>query len=602
MVGCLTAIVAVAVFALPAGIIGNGFEQVISKRRKEQLQLAAAAAGSSGEEENDNDVIVEEGGMTTGFVAAESTRRGRWYNFLHAQTSPTARAFDSFINVLVILTAMSFMLDTLNDEITGPLWRHAIWDIIELLAVCIFTVEYVFRVYAAAEDPKYSGGSGRIRYMYTFLALVDLLSFVPYWLQVAMTGQVIQSASFTSTTAIYLVKSLRLLRILRFEKYTHAFTSFDDVIRRNADVLSVTAFSAILIWVFFAAWLYFTERDNPDEEMASNYSTVPNAMWLTLLNLSGESPLSEYSMAGKVATGLLGLCATGIFGIPIGVLGAGFEEVVEQENEDDTRELEIGNDDPDAQDATTQPLLGAPRGLQQQQESPSSLVTRAYNFVNGIGSTASTWFELTMYFFIFLAVAVGVWQTMDGHENDFSRVEGLAVGVFTFEYFIRLVGAGADPIACFKADGTRRNPVMSRLRFMVSFYSIVDLLAIVPFYAALALPNSIVNKYDEYLRMCRIIRLVKLDKYVPSLTLIDDVIRLKFKTLRVAFYAAMTLWILFTAALFLCEHKDYDNDVDPLPLYGCVEDCSMGDRFQNFFDSMVYTGIHLTGDCKYISR
>lgn len=30
--------------------------------------------------------------------------------------------------------------------------------------------------------------------------------------------------------------------------------------------------------VFFGAFLYLTERDNPDEEMASNYNTVPNAM------------------------------------------------------------------------------------------------------------------------------------------------------------------------------------------------------------------------------------------------------------------------------------------------------------------------------------
>lgn len=76
---------------------------------------------------------------------------------------------------------------------------------------------------------------------------------------------------------------------------------------------------------------------------------------------------------------------------------------------------------------------------------------------------------------------------------------------------------------------------------------------------------------------------------------------MKFNTLRVAFYAAITLWILFTAALFLCEHKDYRNGIDPVPLYGCEEDCTMSDRFQNFFDSMVYTGIHLTGDYPIIT-
>ena len=194
----------------------------------------------------------------------------------------------------------------------------------------------------------------------------------------------------------------------------------------------------------------------------------------------------------------------------VGVLGAGFEEVVEQENEDDTRELE--HDHETGNGADTQPLLRSQDESQYQQDQPSSIEVHAYNFVNGIGSKAAMYFEFAIYFFIFLAVGVGVWQTMDGHENDFSGIEALSVGVFTVEYFIRLIGAGADPAASVKADGTRRNPILSRLRFMVSFYSIVDLLAIVPFYAAYSLPNSIVYEYDEYLRMLRIIRLVKLDK------------------------------------------------------------------------------------------
>lgn len=97
------------------------------------------------------------------------------------------------------------------------------------------------------------------------------------------------------------------------------------MVARNADVLAVTAFSALLVWVLFAAILYLTERDNPDSEMQQNYKTVPHSMWITLLNLSGESPLCQYSALGKVVTGFLGLFATAIFGIPIGVMGAGFE-------------------------------------------------------------------------------------------------------------------------------------------------------------------------------------------------------------------------------------------------------------------------------------
>lgn len=251
--------------------------------------------------------IIESGGITRGHLASASTKRGRWYNFFHAVSSDAAWYFDLFINCLVLLTALTFMLDTLGNISA----RFSITlDVLELIAVSVFTVEYFLRLWCIKEDPKYAGVGGRVKYMYTFMAGVDIMSFLPYWVEIAVTGAVFTPYSDTSSWTSNLVSSLRLLRLLRFERYTHAFTSFDDVVSRNFDVLAITLFSALLVWVFFGAWLYFTERDNPDEEMASNYNTVPNSMWVTLLNLSGESPLSQYSKAGKVATGILGLFAT----------------------------------------------------------------------------------------------------------------------------------------------------------------------------------------------------------------------------------------------------------------------------------------------------
>ena len=35
--------------------------------------------------------------------------------------------------------------------------------------------------------------------------------------------------------------------------------------------------------------------------------TVPDAMWITLLNLSGESPLAHYSLLGQIMCMLMGL-------------------------------------------------------------------------------------------------------------------------------------------------------------------------------------------------------------------------------------------------------------------------------------------------------
>ena len=89
VVGTFVAIIAVAVFALPSGILGNGLEEEVSKRA------------------NDEDIsapILEEGGITRGHLATESSARGRLYNFLHAVYSSEAQSFDLFINFLVLLT------------------------------------------------------------------------------------------------------------------------------------------------------------------------------------------------------------------------------------------------------------------------------------------------------------------------------------------------------------------------------------------------------------------------------------------------------------------------------------------------------------------
>lgn len=229
-----------------------------------------------------------------------------------------------------------------------------------------------------------------------------------------------------------------------------------------------------------------------------------------------------------------------IFGIPIGVLGAGFEEIVGRENKDDAEELRraASSSEEDANADTSNNRSSSSSSTTNNTNTNQSIERAAYNFVNGLGSSAAQQFELTIYGLIFLAVAVGCWQTVEGQQNAFSEIEWFAVIVFTIEYIIRLVGVGADPLFA-PSPMNRLNWFTCRLRFMISFYSIIDLLAIVPFYLTVALPNSIVNDYDEYLRMLRIIRLVKLDKYVPSITLVgksfSETVCLSFPTILLMF-------------------------------------------------------------------
>lgn len=269
--------------------------------------------------------------------------------------------------------------------------------------------------------------------------------------------------------------------------------------------------------------------------------------------------------------GFIGLFATAVFGVPIGVLGAGFEELVTRKYDESPNE-----------EATTD--VEEPCRI-------SSVQVSIYQFVNGIGSTAGMVFELSIYLLIGVTVTLGIVQTVPGYENFGHQVEWLAVIIFTVEYILRLIGAAADPEFASCSNG-----FLARVKYIFSFYSVIDLLAIVPFYYAYLNPDSWINAHDEYLRMMRLMRLLKLDKYIPSISLLDDVFRLKRRILVVAGYAALTLWFLFSAAMYTAERNDVSMEIDPIPLYGCVENCTMSNRYKDYFTSFPLTGIHLTGD------
>lgn len=266
----------------------------------------------------------------------------------------------------------------------------------------------------------------------------------------------------------------------------------------------------------------------------------------------GSNELSHTSPPLSNSSGIIGLFATAVFGVPIGILGAGFEELVTSENEDSPDEG-----------------VEADPTIERSEEGSEGFQTACYQFVNGIGSKAASLFELSIYILIAATVTIGVVQTVPGYNGFLSGVEYGAVIIFTIEYAIRFIGAGVDPEF---ANGS--NGFVARVKYVVSFYSIIDLMAIVPFYLSLYIPNGWIDQHDEYFRMARLFRLLKLDKYIPSISLIDDVLRLKRNVLTVAGYAAVTLWILFTAAMYVVERNDDEMEIDPVPLYGCVSNPS----------------------------
>ena len=264
----------------------------------------------------------------------------------------------------------------------------------------------------------------------------------------------------------------------------------------------------------------------------------------------------------------MGVLAVELFAIPVGIIGDGFADWAADN-------VGAGGDDDDAAlPAKAEPVGGASGWL--------------YGFVQG-RNAAGEWYESVLFYLVFATVVqqsietLPAWKAAYGQELD--MLEEVSVAIFAFDYFARLATAHHDP----EFKGKSFAPV----RYVFSLYALLDVVSIAPYFWTLAFPGGVVDDYDEALRMLRLLRLLKMDKYIPSITLIDDVMRNNALVLTMTGFTAGVFWIVFSTLMWMSEsantmsmrsagHREssgtYAAPADRMPMTPVTSDASRGNN------------------------
>lgn len=125
----------------------------------------------------------------------------------------------------------------------------------------------------------------------------------------------------------------------------------------------------------------------------------------------------------------------------------------------------------------------------------------------------------------------------------FHYFEVFSIAAFTLEYLLRLWSCTADS----RFHGT----VRGRLRFIVTGLSIIDLIAIVPFYLPLVLSFDL--RLVRMLRFIRLLRLLKLARYSEALRTMGSVARAKKDELLVTVALVSVVLVLAGTVMYLAE-------------------------------------------------
>ncbi len=261
-------------------------------------------------------------------VTGRSWRR-QVYDFLEGGGSLSARVFNGMIMLLIIGNVIAVMLESVASIYDA---HRLLFDRFETISVGIFTIEYLLRVWCSVENPAYCHAvKGRLRYMLTFMALVDLVAILPFYL-----------AAFTTLDTRF----LRVLRMLRIFKLTRHFQSLEIlmlVIRHEATVLASAVFIMMVLIVLASGGIYVVEHDvQPDV-----FSSIPACMWWAVVTLTtvGYGDVVPVTAAGKLFAVLITILGVGMAAMPAGIIASGFTREMQKRREAFQAELREAMDD-----------------------------------------------------------------------------------------------------------------------------------------------------------------------------------------------------------------------------------------------------------------
>ncbi|WP_394423682.1 potassium channel family protein [Vreelandella stevensii] len=244
---------------------------------------------------------------------------------LHRQLAPEARlqqglsVTNRIICLLILLASITAILET---EPTLRALSPRLFSTLEAIFVAIFMVEYLVRLYAVGEDPRYRGVTGRVRYVFSFWALVDLLAIVPYFL-----GFMAHNNAFL----LRLLRLVRMLRLARLGRFSQAWAALAAALKSRSHELWLSAGVAGLLLLFSSCCLYLVEAAAQPEAFGS----VPRALWWSIATLTtvGYGDVTPVTAAGKFFAGLTAVAGIGIIAMPTGILAAAFSDAFQQKRD-----------------------------------------------------------------------------------------------------------------------------------------------------------------------------------------------------------------------------------------------------------------------------
>lgn len=237
-------------------------------------------------------------------------RRLHLRKVIFSSDTPAGRRFDLWLLLTILVSCGLVMLESVRavEERCGLALRIGEW-----LITIAFSVEYGLRVWSAPN---------RLRYVFSFFGLVDLLAVAPTFLSIFFPW----ASSFALVRAVRLT---RVFRILGLVTYVHEARLLLLALLASRHRIIVFMLAVLALVTVFGAVMFMIE---PRE---AGFTSIPRSIYWAIVTLTtvGYGDIAPVTVLGQVLASMIMILGYAIIAIPTGIVSVEMSRQVRNAND-----------------------------------------------------------------------------------------------------------------------------------------------------------------------------------------------------------------------------------------------------------------------------
>ena len=225
--------------------------------------------------------------------------RDRLHEIIFEADTPMGKAFDVALLIAIVISVIAVMLES----VSGIKARYGqLLYVTDGVITVLFTIEYIARIISIRKPS---------RYIFSFFGIVDLLSILPTYLSLVLSGAHLLAV-------IRIIRLLRIFRVFKLVRFLGEASQLSKALKASRAKIIVFLGSVSILVVILGTIMYIVEGGE------NGFTSIPRSIYWAVVTLTtvGYGDIAPHTVLGQSIAAFVMILGYGIIAVPTGIVTA----------------------------------------------------------------------------------------------------------------------------------------------------------------------------------------------------------------------------------------------------------------------------------------